>query len=257
MYNSGIFYYKFLYLKYNYKELFTTLKGSSYGKRCFIIGNGPSLRIEDLGKLVEEDCIGTNDIYKVFEVTKWRPKYYLMWDRYSKSTASQVTNIECPYVFLGDYYCRFNKVERKEYICLHQHYNMSEDKYEISENIEKKIINAPTVSFGAMQLMAYMGYTEIYLLGFDHNYTFEFDKNGKVIATGKECAHFYRDEVPEDIIADVRGMTKAYESFAQYAQLHGITVRNATRGGKLEVFERVDFDSLFPQGKTALGGVEI
>ena len=40
-------------------------------------------------------------------------------------------------------------------------------------------------------------------------------------------------------------MTKAYEAFRRYADENGIKVKNATRGGKLEIFERVDFDSLF------------
>jgi len=31
----------------------------------------------------------------------------------------------------------------------------------------------------------------------------------------------------------------------KYADSHGIVIKNAGRGGKLENFERVDFDSLF------------
>ena len=106
-------------------------------------------------------------------------------------------------------------------------------------------MSSPTVSYAAMQIAVYLGYSEIYLLGFDHNYSFEFDSSGNVISTGKTDTHFFKDEVPEDIIADVWGMTKAYESFKDYADNHGIKVRNATRGGKLEVFERVNFDSIF------------
>ena len=36
-----------------------------------------------------------------------------------------------------------------------------------------------------------------------------------------------------------------YQKAKQYADAHGIKIYNATRGGKLEVFPRVDFDSLF------------
>ena len=42
---------------------------------------------------------------------------------------------------------------------------------------------------------------------------------------------------------------KAYQKAKQYAETHGIKIYNATRGGKLEVFERVDFDSLFEKGE--------
>ena len=40
-------------------------------------------------------------------------------------------------------------------------------------------------------------------------------------------------------------ITKAYEWAEIYSRKHGFRIYNATRGGKLEVFERVDFDSLF------------
>jgi hypothetical protein len=38
----------------------------------------------------------------------------------------------------------------------------------------------------------------------------------------------------------------AYSAAKKFADENGIKIYNATRGGKLEVFERVDFDSLFP-----------
>ena len=38
---------------------------------------------------------------------------------------------------------------------------------------------------------------------------------------------------------------EGYMCAKEYAERHEIKIYNATRGGKLEVFERVDFDSLF------------
>ena len=37
---------------------------------------------------------------------------------------------------------------------------------------------------------------------------------------------------------------RAYKSAQQYAASHGISILNATRGGKLEVFPRVNFEKL-------------
>lgn len=39
--------------------------------------------------------------------------------------------------------------------------------------------------------------------------------------------------------------TMTFEKAREYADGHGIKIYNATRGGKLEVFERVNFDKLF------------
>ena len=39
-------------------------------------------------------------------------------------------------------------------------------------------------------------------------------------------------------------MTRAYISAEKYSREHGFRIFNATRGGKLEVFERVNFDTI-------------
>ena len=56
--------------------------------------------------------------------------------------------------------------------------------------------------------------------------------------------HFFKEEklVATGFTAQV---SLAYKAARKYADAHGIKIYNATRGGKLEVFERVDFDSLF------------
>ena len=244
-YNSGYFSYKKIYKKKNYHELFNSMKNSCNKKSCFIIGNGPSLRTTDLDRLKNIDSFGMNEIHKVFSSTTWRPKYYLIMDRYSKTSPEQLRDVDCEYVFLGDYYCRFNKVLRDDAIRVHQHIGFNEDIFKISHDISSFVTSSPTVSFIAMQIAAYLGYKEIYLLGFDHNYSFEFASNGSIIRTNSERAHFFEDDIPEDIIANVRGMQRSYECFRDYAKENRMVVKNATRGGKLQVFERVDFDSLF------------
>lgn len=245
MYNKGVFFYRKLYKERDYEELFTSWKNSKKGKRCFLIGNGPSLKVEDLEKLKNEDCFAVNEIHRIFPRTTWRPKCITIIDRYTKSTPDEIKNLDCELVFLGDYYWRYNTVLREDAVCIREIYSYKDSKYKFSGDLRKGTYSAPTVVYTAMQIIAHFGYSEVYLLGFDHSYTFEFDKKGRVINTGRESTHFFKDEKASDIIGNVWGMTKAYEAFKKYASEHGILVKNATRGGKLEIFERVDFDSLF------------
>lgn len=44
-----------------------------------------------------------------------------------------------------------------------------------------------------------------------------------------------------------QGVFEAHQSIKYYAETHGIKIYNATRGGMLEIFERVEFDKLFPR----------
>lgn len=65
-------------------ELFAQIREGQSRERCFIVGNGPSLTMSDLQAISEEDCFGANHIYKLFDKTSWRPKYYVLQDRYTK-----------------------------------------------------------------------------------------------------------------------------------------------------------------------------
>lgn len=245
VYDSNIFFYRKIYKDRNLGERFQKLKDSKKGNRCFIIGNGPSLKPQDLDRLKDEDCLASNNIYKIFSQTTWRPKYYLVIDRYAKIPTETIENLDVETVFIGDYFWKYHPIQRQDAVCLHGKYMFSEKNPKISTDISKCYYSASTVSFALMQIAAYIGYSEIYLLGFDHNYTYEVNKNGKVIKTNTKEAHFFKDDIPKEIIANVQGMTYAYVAFSEYAKTHGISVYNATRGGKLEVFQRVDFDSLF------------
>lgn len=64
----------------NDEKLFA-LKDLHRGKRCFIIGNGPSLAIADLDRLQNEITFASNRITLAFEETDWRPSYYTLCDR--------------------------------------------------------------------------------------------------------------------------------------------------------------------------------
>lgn len=103
-----------------------------------------------------------------------------------------------------------------------------------------------------MQLAHYLGASIIYLIGFDHNYVKPkaADRvDGPVITSATDDSnHFdpryfgagYRWHDPK-----VERMEKAYRVAKDFFNAHGVQIFNATAGGKLEVFPRVNFDSLF------------
>ena len=97
-----------------------------------------------------------------------------------------------------------------------------------------------------IQLAVYMWYKEIYIIGCDNSYAQERSKDGKVIVNNAESYFAGSDKSDKDnIIATTWQMNIGYECARKYADAHGIHIYNATRGGHLEAFERVDFDSIF------------
>ena len=91
------------------------------------------------------------------------------------------------------------------------------------------------MTYAAIQLAAYMGFAEIYLLGVDFTYCG---------SSQKTYAHFYKEEKLISVGAD-KHVLLAYKAAKKYADENNILIYNATRGGKLEVFQRVNFDDLF------------
>ncbi len=61
-------------------RLLKSFKDKHKNKRAFILGNGPSLKLEDIEKLDSEITFAANKIYLLFNETKWRPTYYFVED---------------------------------------------------------------------------------------------------------------------------------------------------------------------------------
>ena len=113
----------------------------------------------------------------------------------------------------------------------------------------------------AVQIAYYMGFDPIYLVGVDCDYVIPAsvrqtgpDRFGRGVGFYLEST---RDDDPNHFCPDYLGagrkwhdpnvpaMIEGYRTCRQAIEARGRRIYNATVGGKLEVFERVDFDSLF------------
>ncbi len=229
------------------KAAVRSVKGIHKGERCFIIGNGPSLRVEDLEKLTDEVTFATNRIFLLFDKTAWRPTYFCASDpQIIDSSLEGIKKLSCKKKFIGlvgrNHY---EKIKDAVFLYLKQADNFP-DLPGFSDDISSKVYCAATVTYMCFQVAAYMGFSEIYLLGMDNNWSVYRKADGTIVRQKNVADHFDEKYAPP-LISPAQGEKSilAYESARKYAQEHGIKICNATRGGKLEVFERVDFDSLF------------
>ena len=222
-------------------------KNSYCGKRCFIIGNGPSLKVDDLEKLKNEITFGSHGIYYIFKDTDWRPTFYcaqdakLIKERY-REIKSECKKIECCFGLVKNFaYPMFSKKN----VCIELDINQFENGFpKFSDDLSKCAYEGFTVTYFNIQLAAYMGFSEIYLLGVDHNYSISMNPDGTVNVDKSVGDHFCKKDTLANIPQTYKS-TAAYYMARKYADEHGIKIFNATRGGKLDAFERVDFDDLF------------
>lgn len=213
------------------------------GKRCFVICTGPSLTVDDVNKLKNEYTFGMNSIIKMFDKTDWRPTYYTISDAlvYDKLKNEQAfKNIKAK--FVASDIARVEKINKDDIAYYVDGYECFKYGHAVhfSDNVYVKVFAGDTITYDTLQLAAYMGFKEIYLLGCDSDYSGSkkhfseyFDKNSKIGQTDFDVNHLF----------------ESYKTAQNYCKTHDLKIYNATRGGKLEVFPRVDFDSLFDDKK--------
>lgn len=114
-----------------------------------------------------------------------------------------------------------------------------------SEDICDRVFSSGTTLYSMFQVAVYMGIKEVYLLGVDCSFRKERCCDGTVKINEHIKNHMELMDQYTEGIYNVDLIMKGYSSFKNFANNHGIKVYNATRGGKLELFERVDLDSLF------------
>ena len=119
--------------------------------------------------------------------------------------------------------------------------------FTFSDDAAKGIYNASTGMYTAAQLAAYMGFSEIYLIGVDHHFQISQNNKGEIIVDNTVKDYFsekYNEDKSTLFIPNTERSTMTYIAMKAHCDRRGIRVINATRGGKLEVFPRMDFDSI-------------
>lgn len=224
------------------------------GKRCFLIGNGPSLSPSDLDKLYENEeiCFACNKINLIFPKTKWRPNYYAMSDGTGmlmlKDTLDEIDCVK----FIADYYEMDKKYEvsGKNVEYLHYQFGGMYNHPGFSFDPTNYTCEGGTALYDiCLQMAVYMGFSDIYLLGVDNTImegeNDHFDESYFSDDVRKEYEEIRQINAIDEKDDVYNQINRCFEVAQYYMQRGYFNIYNATRGGKLNVLERVNFDELF------------
>ncbi len=221
----------------------TKFKDLHRGQRCFIIGNGPSLKRMDLSVLQDEITFGMNRIYLLFPELGFQTTYFLTVNSLViEQCASDIRALTMP-KFLSWRSRHLIQPAAGMYF-LHTTYSGPG----FTTDARKRIWEGATVTNVALQLAYFMGFDQVILIGVDHNYSAQGKPNTTVVSQGADADHFhagyfgkgFRWQLP-DLDTSERGYLMARQEF----QKAGRQVLDATLGGKLTIFPKVEFASLF------------
>jgi len=215
--------------------------------RAFVVGNGPSLKDTDLSLLAGEVSFATNNIHLIYPTTSWRPTHYVRAEQAGELDSDtwlesllfhieSTTEIHC-----NLWYPKW--LERKGYTVARQRLHVINSCAHYTTNFDSEYCphmwHLPRLcSFGssvnvAVQIAVQAGYSPIYLVG---------------------CDLGYRDNEPSHFDPNYE---HGQEQPARLANLNTLVAHiiakrsspqpifNATLGGELEVYERVEYAHLF------------
>ena len=227
------------------------LKDTHKGQRAFIIGNGPSLNQTDLSKLKDEFTFGLNRIYLMFPQLGFSTTYLVsINDLVIEQCAAEMAALPLPKFFAWRSHRHFTNLpptaDRQPPTFLYTTYTGPR----FSRDVRGRVWEGATVTNVALQLAFHMGFQQVILIGVDHNFASKGDANKTVVSDGDDPNHFdpryfgkgFRWQLPDLDTSEI-GYTLAREAYRKA----GREVLDATIGGKLTIFPKVDYNSLFKQ----------
>jgi len=225
-------------------------KNKYYGERCFILGNGPSLKGVDLTFLKDKYTFVCNFFTRTEQFGQFNPSFYVLMDTiwftdqnhisYMKTIISKCPNSS---FFVKGY---GKHIFDNSYMDISNIYFTYNNLCPIDDRLKFDYSSITHAGFNIIPecigLACFMGFKEIILLGCDFN----------SFATVKPL-HSYNHTPEEEKRLTVplgyelkRFMLACYAHYAinQFAQKHGIKILNATEGSLLDAYQRVQLNDI-------------
>ncbi len=229
------------------------LRNTYRGRRCFVIGTGPSLRIEDLDLLKNELTIASNKIYLAFDKTEWRPTFHTVSDLLvARNNSRAISALPLKKIVDIRFRSLFSDDESFLYYLPGPASKLDGKPMPFSERFDKSVTGGYTVTYINLQLAHFLGCREIYMIGIDFDYLLPPTRKkstefGQIMISRSEHNHFVPNYRMDGETWSHPRLDLQRLSFIQARdQLtpKGCRILNASRRSKLDVFPRADFDKL-------------
>ncbi len=239
------------------------LRNVHAGRRCFVLCNGPSVLNQDLRLLEGELVISVSSGYHHPEFRRFQPQFHCLPQvTFGKFTeADAISWFGEMHAKLGDAELFLNYTE-EPLVRRHglfpgrtvRYVNLSEDMDRMEgraiPDLSVPIPGVQSVSVMCLMVAMYLGCRAVYLLGADHDqfktgeYRYFYtptvlqDKDSTVTAKGEVLIRRH------DEFQALARLWRQFRTMREVAEANGMEIFNATAGGELDEFPRVDFESL-------------
>lgn len=218
------------------------LRNTHTGERCVIIGNGPSLKNTNLSKLKDVYTFGMNRFYMAFPELGFTTSALV--------TVNSLVIEQCADDLRALPIPTFISWRGRKHIQPAPNLHYLYTSYILpgfNGDATGRLWESSTVTYVTMQLAYFMGFKQVILIGVDHNFVSQGTPNTTVTSTGDDPNHFnpayfgkgFRWQLPDLETSEI-GYAMAKAAYEK----DGREILDATVGGKLQIFPKVDFDKI-------------
>lgn len=208
-------------------------------KVVWIIGNGPSVKIDDLEKIHGSGMLSAvaNRFHMTYSKTSYRPDFVVSSDEdmirdFGEEIAQN--NAERSVIFAVDN-CFKKYGQARLLLRLYS-------KIRLRISPIRGVYNAGGSLFTAIQVFYSMGYRDFILYGIDHNFQYNM-VGGKAVGDGNHFIKNYRSG-KEWIPPRTRQIEESFLRVKRQLESEGGSIVNASRYSLLPNIKRVDFDNI-------------
>lgn len=221
------------------RDYIRQFKDAHAGERCVIIGNGPSLRNTDMSLLRDVHTFGLNRIYLMFDELGFETTFHVVVNRYVVEQCSDdFRKIGAPL---------FTTFLNRDLLggAANTAYLYSVVGPWFGRDVSSGVWEGYTVTYVAMQLAYFMGFSEVILIGVDHRFAVNGAPNQLVESRGPDASHFdprYFAKGFKWQLPDLDNSEIAYKLARKTFEADGRRIVDATVGGALTVFPKVTLE---------------
>ena len=217
------------------------------GKCCFVIGNGPSLKQTDLSLLKNEYTFGMNRVYLAFEEWGFQTSFLVsVNDLVIEQCYQDFQRLTIP-TFFSWHARNLLYPTGKPADNTHFLYTTYTGK-KFSQLSHARFWEGATVTYVCLQLAFCMGFSEVILIGVDLSVGRIMKTNQTVVSSGGDPNHFSAEYFGKGFrwqLPDLKTSETAYQMADEAYRTDGRKIIDATVGGKLTVFPKLDYAGLF------------
>jgi hypothetical protein len=199
-----------------------------------IICNGKSLEKVPIGFLAKYPSIGLNGIYRL----QFQPTYYVAINELVLQQFD-ISKVVCEQKFVREQYA-------KACGALPLHSDYIDGTFSFTP--DNWVFEGGTVTYVALQLAYYMGFSTVLLVGLDHRYEYAGAPNEEVIITAPDTNHFkdnYFEVGMKFNNPDLVQSQVAYETARDIFKANDRRIINLTPGTDETVFEKGQIEDWF------------